>query len=65
MEDQVTAQDRNVKESEERYRPLTNRPHPSTLLLDARASKLVELLHEGVWLPIIDARQIKEGGVHS
>jgi len=58
MEDQATARDRKVKESEERYSPLTNRPHSSTSLLDERASKLVESLHEGVWLVNREARTV-------
>ena len=58
MEDQVTAQDRNVKESEEQYSPITNRPHPSTSLLGERASKLGESLHEGMWLINRKARTV-------
>jgi PAS domain-containing protein len=58
MEDQVTAQDRNVKESEEQYSPRVNRPHPSASLLDERASKLVESLHEGMWLINRKARTV-------
>lgn len=58
MEDQVTAQDRNVQESEEQYSPLTNRPHPSTSLLDERASKLVKSLYEGMWLINRKARTV-------
>jgi hypothetical protein len=47
MEDQVTARDHKVKESEEQYSTLANRPHPSASLLDGRASKFVESLHKG------------------
>jgi K+-sensing histidine kinase KdpD len=58
MEDQVPAQDWNVRESEDQYSPRTNRPRPSTSLLDERANKLVESLHEGVWLINRKARTV-------
>jgi PAS domain S-box-containing protein len=46
MEDQVTARNRQMKESEER--PLMNYLQPGTALLDDRARTLAESLHEGV-----------------
>jgi hypothetical protein len=62
MEDRVTERDWKVNESEEQYSPLTNCPHPNASLLDDRASKIVESLHEerGVELGLTICMRIAE-----
>jgi hypothetical protein len=60
MEDQVTVRDWNMKESEERYSPLTHHLHPSASPLYSLARTPLSRYRKACGSSITDAPQTKE-----